>query len=350
MLSTPFYLADRQNIRNRFDNWESIMPNVKPYYAVKCNTEIEVIKILDKLGVNFDCASSEEIKLILSLGIEYDRIIFSHPVKTEASIIFAKNNGVEILTFDNKEELFKIHKLYPQCKLLLRIITDDSNSTCPLSNKFGATLDEAFDLLKFSASLHLNIIGVTFHVGSGCSIISPYAKAIFESRLIFQEAKKYDYHFTILDIGGGFTSDSFLAIGKEINNLLTSVFPNIKVIAEPGRYFVSDAFTLNVSVIGKRIRNNIFYFYLDDGLYQSFSGIIFDHQKPIAESDKKETTTYTSVLFGPTCDGLDCLRINIQLPELSIGDNLTFKNMGAYTLASTTNFNGFKDPKVIYIN
>ena len=330
--------------------------------AVKCNPDKEVLRLLANLGTGFDCASKAEIDLVLSLGIDPSRIIYAQPCKTKSYLRHAANVGVKQMTFDNSDELLKIKNCYPKAELVLRILTDDSASLCRLSAKYGASLEDARYLLRLAQELDLNVVGVSFHVGSGASDPSSFRKSVQDAREVFDEADKLGFNLKLLDVGGGFVDESFEIFAAALSQALEDYFPNnVRIIGEPGRYYASNAFTLAANVIARREvfdheqQKYSYMLYLNDGVYGNFSNIIFDHQHPIpkilhTEVESTGLTEYS--IWGPTCDGIDVITERHVLPgKVDVGDWLYFENMGAYTKCSATRFNGFTDDhKVLYIS
>jgi len=366
-----FYFVDLGAVIKRYELWLKHLPRAKPFYAVKCNPNNAIVQTLANLGVNFDCASSAEISQVLGSGVLPARIIYANPTKMKSHIKFAKANGVEKMTFDNAEELKKVGEVFPEAKLVLRIITDDSSSLCRFSTKFGAPLDKVESLLTLAKELNLNVIGISFHVGSGCMSVKSFESAIKSAHWAFQVAQKIGYNFTLLDLGGGWpgTEDdkiSFPVIADHIRPILDDLFSaSVEIIAEPGRFFVAKSHTLVTNVFAKRLvedsstQTKQFLYYINDGIYQSFNCIFFDHVHPEpfvirrdGEKPKSEIEpTFKCTIFGPTCDSIDCIAKDILLPELQVGDYLYFKNMGAYTTAAASHFNGFSScPTTFYIS
>lgn len=351
----PFYIVDLKSIVNKYLKWLNELPQVTPFYAVKCNPDPQIISTLAHLGCNFDCASQVEIERVLSLGVPGHRIIFANPVKMDSHIAFAKQHGIKLMTFDNQDELIKIHRVYPEAELLLRIVTDDSHAICPFSSKFGASLSDCSQLLLTAKELGLKIVGVSFHVGSGNQNVSAFVTAIKQAHQVVNIAKNLNVSMSIVDIGGGFPGVdtdliSFQDITCAIRPLLLELFPTMQIIAEPGRYFVTESHTLVVNIIGRRMSTPSILYYINDGIYQSFNCIMFDHAKPIPQVLNHDSTQqlHKSTIFGPTCDALDCIVHNISLPLLDVGQFIYFRNMGAYTISASSNFNGFELPKCIY--
>ena len=332
--------------------------------AVKCNPDPEVLRLLAVLGTGFDCASKAEIDQVLSIGVDPSRIIYAQPCKTKSYIRHAAQKGVKQMTFDNTDELYKIKALFPDAELFLRILTDDSSSLCRLSLKFGASLDCAQSLLRLAKELELNVVGVSFHVGSGASDPQSFVKAVQDSRTIFDQAIEVGYDLKILDIGGGFTSETFEAMASALSEALDNNFPpNVRIIGEPGRYYVASAFTLACNVIARRdlydpaTKETAYMLYLNDGIYGNFSSIIFDHQHPVPQIlYSKDVSIWRPAIdysiWGPTCDGIDRITESTAFRRvLDVGDWLYFEEMGAYTKCSATRFNGFRDNhEVIYIS
>lgn len=314
------------------------------------------------MGTGFDCASKAEIDLVLSLGIDPSRIIYAQPCKTKSYLRHAAKVGVKQMTFDNGDELFKIKACYPDAELVLRILTDDSASLCRLSAKYGASVEDASELLRLAKDLGLKVVGVSFHVGSGASDPSSFHKSVQDARHVFDMATLLGYDMKLLDVGGGFVDETFELFAGALTEALDEYFPgDVCIIGEPGRYYASNAFTLAANVIarrevmGEREDERSYMLYLNDGVYGNFSNIIFDHQHPVPQVLQGSSPTTTPVeysIWGPTCDGIDIITDRYFLPaRIDVGDWLFFENMGAYTKCSATRFNGFTDThEVIYIS
>jgi len=259
-----FYIVDLTKIIEQHAKWVEHLPTITPYYAVKCNPNSTIIGLLDKLGVNFDCASKNEISQVLALGVSADRIIYANPIKESSYIKYARSMDVDMLVLDAIDEIYKIKLYHPQANLLIRIKIDDSKSICRFSCKFGASLKKVDEICSLAKASKLNVIGVSFHVGSNCRDVNTYKEAIKQSRESFEIGKKYGFNFHLLDIGGGFPgydddTIKFEQIAETINSSIEEFFPEsyidretFKVIAEPGRYFVAASHTLVLNIIGKK--------------------------------------------------------------------------------------------------
>jgi len=350
----PCYIIDLNKIVDSYNLWISLLPMIKPYYAIKCNPDPVIIHLLNNLGCNFDCASKKEIKLLVEkelVSLKDDRIIFANPCKISHHLEYAKENNVNLLTFDCGEELYKIKKYHPDAKLILRLAVDESYSMCKFNKKFGCKLEDIEDLLKIGLILNLNIVGFSFHVGSNCSSSQVYYDALKDCKYAYNIAKKLKLNISIIDIGGGFTyNDNFINYANTIISSIHIFFSdiNIKFIAEPGRYFAEKTHTLFLSVIGKKKNNDKISYYLNDSIYGSFNCIMYDYSNPIIKSFKTDNQLFNSVFFGCTCDSLDIIKENIMFPELELDDVVYIENFGAYTTAAS-NFNGIDKPINKYI-
>lgn len=309
---------------------------------------------------------------VLDLGVDPSRIIYANPCKQNSFIKYAAKKNVEMMTFDNEDELHKVKALFPEAKLVLRILPPSNFKVqCELGNKYGCHPDKACTLLEVARNLGLNVMGVSFHVGSGCEEAEAFAVAIQQARNVFDLAIDMGFDMTLLDIGGGFPGQQsapipFSAIASVVNEALDQYFPaseGVEIIAEPGRYFVASAFTLTVNVIAKRVvtkektndddpvdtQGPVMMYYVNDGVYGSFNCLLFDHAKvevsTLQESDER---SYSSSIWGPTCDGLDCILEDCPLPELRVGHWLFFRDMGAYTMSAASTFNGMPPPQKYY--
>lgn len=362
---TPVFILDHERIRENYREFKEALPRVQAYYAVKANSDPEIVKTLYKIGASFDVASFPEFMIVYenikSLGQKerqnfiWDKIIYANTIKREDTLQ-ELDKYKPLVTYDNAEELKKIKKYAPHAGLVLRIRVPNTGSMVELSSKFGAHPGEAVDLVLGAFDIGLVVEGISFHVGSQCNNFENYVQALQLSSSILKESESRGHKINILDIGGGFPvkynskSKSFKALARKLNIEIDRLFPkNIEILAEPGRFMVANAATLVAKVIGKAVRDGKPCYYIDDGVYHTFSGIIFDHcTYPIKAF--KDGELKVSAVFGPTCDALDTISISEELPDLDIGDLVYAENIGAYSHASSTYFNGFPPAKVVHIN
>ena len=354
--ASPLMLIRQCALEKQYERFRKCLPEVTPYYAIKANPHPAIIKTFIKLGASFDVASANEMKQVLRLGASPSKIIFANTIKTPEDIGIARRRRVRLMTFDNEPELYKIAKYFPRAHVLIRIKVANEGSQVELSLKFGADSEQAFFLLRKAKAIGLKPMGVSFHVGSQSKNVENYMQALEISANIFDECRKNGLPLKIMDIGGGFPIQHFdneLGINFErmaghIRKQMKELFPrNVKFIAEPGRFLVGPAGVLVTQVIGRAFRNNKNYYYINDGIYADFSGMVFDHCKYEFKTFRRGPK-YLSAIAGPTCDSFDTLTTNEEVPELYVGDVVYVKNIGAYSCASAVpNFNGFPPAKII---
>ncbi|PWN37512.1 uncharacterized protein FA14DRAFT_119721 [Meira miltonrushii] len=401
-----FFIADMAEVYRQHLRWMRELPRVVPFYAVKCNPDPYILRLLASLGTGFDCASNGEIQSVLQMGIHPDRIIYANPCKAASFVRNAAKQGVKLTTFDNLDELDKIKKFHPTAKLVIRILTDDSKSVCQLGLKFGAPMQVVPKLLQRARELNLDVVGVSFHVGSGCYDANSFRDAVQRARDAFDMASEAGYSLDFLDVGGGYAHENFELIAKVLRTALDDFFPDVdfapggrlcpdglRIIGEPGRYYVQKAFVLAANIIARRdgtsdaetaqesnplqisdaaLTSSVttddkpqVMYYQNDGVYGAFNCILFDHQivqpkvltlqrqfayrpdlpAPGVEHQKLQACS----IWGPTCDSIDCVRPMTYLPnQLQVSDWLLYENMGAYTICAASGFNGLQTSQVRY--
>lgn len=366
-----FMLVDLDTLFERFALWKRELPMIEPFYAVKCNTDPVLVRTLAALGTGFDCASREEIDIVMDMGVTADRIIYANPCKTRSFIRHAKERHVNMMTFDSAEELMKVARLHPDAEMILRIAVSDPTATCQLNLKFGADpLKAAPQLLVSAKELGVNVVGISFHVGSGCNDPMAFREAIGYARHLTDFGQALGFNMRIVDLGGGypgaFHHTSFDNIAMVIRSAVNEFFPQemgVRLVAEPGRFFAAAPFTLVCNVIhstevsadkitkrSEDADHRGFMYYVNDGVYGSFNCILFDHNNPVGMPLFDEIAEeYPTTIWGPTCDSLDKIEDMKQMRHMSVGEWIIYRNMGAYTCSASTTFNGFQRPVAIYV-
>jgi ornithine decarboxylase len=347
----PFLLIDSTIVREKARRFAAAMPRVRPHYAVKANPDPRVLKIVIAEGGGFEIASISELDLLLSQGVPAAEVFYSNPVKSRDQITQAAAKGVEWYVIDSLEELKKIHSVKADAKLYLRVDTPNIGSDWPLAGKFGAHTPEVREIIAAAARLKADLAGVAFHVGSQCRNPENWRVGIEKARAVFDQMSKAGLNPRLLTIGGGFPVrhvkpiPSIEVIGDVVNRALEAFPAKVRVIAEPGRYLVSDAGYFVCRIMGTATRANKRWMHLDAGL---FGGIIETAEglKYKIRTDRAGPDIPWNVA-GPTCDSIDVVMRDEPLPsDLQEGDYLYLKNAGAYTTAYASNFNGFPLPEV----
>jgi len=363
---TPLFVVDHDMIRRNYSEFKRRLPRIQAYYAIKANPDPAIVRTLYDVGASFDVASFPEFLIVYDQiknlppkarqDFIWDKIIYANPIK-DNDTLEKLDPYRPLVTYDNIEEIKKMRKYSPRAGLVLRIQVPNTGSMVELSSKFGATPGEAVDLVETARQAGFTVEGLSFHVGSQATNFDNYIQALNISADIFHEARLRGHNkMNLLDIGGGFPAPydknvrPFSVLAKMINKEIERLFPNdIEILAEPGRFIVATAATLVVKIIGKAVRDRKLCYYVNDGIYGTFSGILFDHCQYHFDSFRKGRKEICTV-FGPTCDALDTISRAEHLPDLDLDDLLYSKNIGAYTNASATDFNGFPRAKVVHVN
>ncbi|MGO9096355.1 MAG: type III PLP-dependent enzyme [Bryobacteraceae bacterium] len=362
---TPVVVIDHDLIRRNYAAFRKHLPKVQAYYAVKANPAPEIVRTLYSAGASFDVASLPEFMLVYGniqrlpaqerQDFIWDKIVYANPIKPKETLE-ALDQYKPLVTFDNIEELRKIRRYAPHAGLALRLRVPNTGSMVELSSKFGCDPGEAVDLISEAFRIGLVVEGVSFHVGSQCTNFENFVQALNMAAAVMREAKARGFEIKILDIGGGFPVRynrhvrPIGALARKINAEIARLFPaDLEILAEPGRFLVATAAFAVARVIGKAVRDAKTCYYIDDSVYHTFSGIIFDHCQYHIKAFKKGPAEICAV-FGQTCDGLDTISQSEELPNLEIEDLVFSDNIGAYSNASATWFNGFPPAKVVHVN
>jgi ornithine decarboxylase len=362
---TPVVAIDHDILRRNYASFRKHLPKVQAYYAVKANPAPEIVRTFYQAGASFDVASLPEFMLVYAnikhlppkerQDFIWDKIVYANPIKPKETLEVL-DQYKPLVTYDNLAELRKIKQYAPNAGLVLRLRVPNTGSMVELSSKFGCDPGQAVDLVEEAFDAGLVVEGLSFHVGSQCTNFENFVQALNMASAVIREAKTRGHEIKILDIGGGFPARydrhvrPFGALAKKINAEIARLFPGeLEILAEPGRYLVATAAVAVSRIIGKAVRDGKTCYYVDDGVYNTFSGIIFDHCQYHMKSFKKGTAEICAV-FGQTCDGLDTISQAEMLPDLEIEDLLYSDNIGAYSNASATCFNGFPPAKVVHVN
>ena len=354
---SPLLVVDCEQVRRQYRALREALPGVDLHYALKPLPHASVVATLRDEGAYFDLATTGEVELVKAQGIAPERCIHTHPIKRDSDIRDALRFGVTTFVVDNPDEIRKFVRYRKRAELLLRVCFRSPTAVCDLSKKFGCEPGAVLGLIETARRLGVRVRGLSFHVGSQATDPSKYIEAIHACTNLIAEALLAGLpSLDVLDIGGGFPvpyTDAVMPIDEfcaPIRAALAKLPKHVRVIAEPGRFIAAPAAIAVSTVMGKAKRDGRWWYYLDDGLYGSYSGQLFDHAKYPVEALRQDGELFESVLAGPTCDSIDVIDDAIQLPELEVGDLVVGRMMGAYTWASATDFNFFKRAKVVVMN
>jgi ornithine decarboxylase len=354
---TPLLVIDCEAIRRQYRALATALPGVGLFYALKPLPQADVVATLRQLGAGFDVATTGEIELVRAQGVRAERCIHTHPIKRDDDIRAALRFGIRRFVADNPDEIRKFVPHRRRAELLLRVSFRNPAAVVDLSRKFGCEPAAVLPLLELARALGVRVRGLSFHVGSQVADPSKYVEAVEACRELMLDARQRGVaDLDVLDIGGGFPiayGGRVAAIGpfcRPIRRALAKLPPGVQVIAEPGRFISGPAGTCVAAVVGRAQREGRWWYYLDDGLYGSFSGQLYDHALYPIDALGARGPRHPSVLAGPTCDSIDVIREDIALPELAIGDLIAGRMMGAYTAAHATDFNFIPRATLVAVN
>ena len=370
-IEDSFHIVNLEKLQDRYELWKKVFPNVTPFYAVKTNNDRAIVAMMAHLGSGFDCASKGELSQLLSLGVSPERIIFAHPRKPDDAMRYAIQKGVRKAVLDSQEELERMERISPDWEYVIRIKTHDEHSGTAFSKKFGASIDDAKKIMDFAFSQQrkINIVGVSFHVGSNNKDANSYVQAIKDAASLFNYAsEKWNRELSLLDVGGGWVGgdDEYFKIqANAVTETVKSNFkPDVRVIAEPGRYFATETTSIAMRIIGKRQiekeGKKTFEYFMTNGAYGMFlTSITYGYKLPKFEEEgwhfkslfpSKDTqeSLYETRLWGPASDSCDYIADNVMLPEMKTGDFIFTATAGAYTYSTQTNFNNIPLSKPYY--
>lgn len=354
---SPLLLVDCEQVRRQYRALQAALPGVDLHYALKPLPHAAVVACLRDEGASFDLATTGEVELVKAQGVEPSRCIHTHPIKRDSDIRDALRFGVTTFVADNPDEIVKFARYRKRAELLIRVSFRSPNAVVDLSRKFGCEPYAVLGLIEQARAMGVRVRGLSFHVGSQAGDPAKYVEAIESCKDIMAHALLAGLpSLDVLDIGGGFPvpyGDDVPAIDdfcRPIRAALAKLPEHVRVIAEPGRYIAAPSAIAVSSVMGRAQRDGRWWYYLDDGVYGSYSGQMYDHAKYPVSVLREGGELFPSVLAGPTCDSIDVIDENIMLPQLQVGDLVVGRMMGAYTWASATDFNFFRRAKVVVVN
>jgi ornithine decarboxylase len=354
---SPLLIVDCARVRAQYRKLRQALPGVDLHYALKPLPHAAVVRTIVEQGGWLDLASTGEVQLLQALGVDPKRCIHTHPIKRPRDIRNALEFGVRTFVADNTDEVRKFKPYGERAALLLRVSFRNPGAVCDLSRKFGCDPEDALGLAQLAASLGVDVLGFSFHVGSQAADALKHVEAIEACTQLLATARRARLGtLDTLDIGGGFPIDylqhavDIRPFCAPIRAALARLPKRVRVIAEPGRYIAGPAAIGVATVMGRARREGHWWYYLDDGLYGSYSGQLYDHAHYPVESLRQGSSLLPSVLAGPTCDSIDVIAENLMLPELKAGDLIVGRAMGAYTWASASEFNFFPKATVVAVN
>ena len=354
---SPLLVLDCEVLRRRYRELRAVLKNVDLFYAIKSMPVLAALETLMEEGANFDVATTGELDLLRRIGADPARTIHTHPIKRDQDIRDALDFGCTTFVADNIDELLKFSAYKERVEILLRVSFRSTTAKVDLSRKFGCGLQHVPNLLGEAEKLGLCVKGLSFHVGSQSLGSAAHVDAINACRMFYTtRGLPGTEQLSVLDIGGGFPvsyADQQFDLAefcRPISRALSEYPSRVRVIAEPGRVLSAPSVISISTVLGRAERGGLAWYYLDDGVYGAYSGLIYDHTHYPLTVFSDEAETRASVLAGPTCDSIDVITELSMLPVMNIGDLVVGRQMGAYTLATASEFNSIPKPRLVVLN
>lgn len=360
--NTPFFYTSRAILERNYRMYTGLFDDVEVYYALKANSETEVLSHLKAIGSGFEAASGYEIEKLLALGVTPAKIIYGTSIKPAAHIRMAHRSGIQIFAADSRQEITKVAANAPGAKVFIRTIVDDAGSVFMMSERFGAPANTVRDLMLYAKELELKPYGLSFYVGSQAAHADMWARGVRMLRPIIEELHDLGVDMEILNIGGGFPvhydnhqdAPELKEIVIALHNALHELPYQPRIMIEPGRGIVATSTVLVTEVIARNDRAGKPWLCLDAGIYNAlYEAMIHQGATRYPVYAFRPPTEPTSelqfTLAGPTGDSLDIIARDVPLPaSTEVGDRLIFEHAGAYSVTMASRFNGFP-PTPVYM-
>lgn len=356
-LETPFLALDLSYVKDNYLRLKNSINNSEVFYAVKANSHIKILALLNDLGCSFDAASRGEIKKLLDIGVDPSRISFGNTIKKESDIQFAWEKGIEYYAIDSEMEVEKVARNAPGAKVYGRIATSSNDADWPLSGKFGTDVDHVIEILEYAHRKDLVAYGVSFHVGSQSYNKFKWKEAILNASEVFEKLAEKGIYLKLLNLGGGMPVQHIKPIpeveeiGETINQSIKDYFSwveDLRVFSEPGRSMVGNAGIIASRVLLRSRKGTQNWVYLDVGVFHGLMETIENFRYEVLVENKDYHETMSMTLAGPSCDSVDTIYDEVELPiDIDYNDIVYFINTGAYTIEyASPHFNGITPPVV----
>lgn len=360
---TPFFLFSRKKIEHNFREFQKYFSGAAIHYAMKANSEPEVLGALSDAGCGFEAASLYELNMLKALSVPPEKIIYGTAVKPTAHIKEFFDYGVDRFAFDSFAELEKIAAMAPGSRAYVRVRVDDTGSVFRFSEKFGAEKENAATLLQRAKTMGLHPYGVSFHVGSQASNLHAWAHALKDLRDVLANLQKGGMTVDVINLGGGYPCNKYLSSDQsfDLEDIARHTLAQYKklpyqpqLILEPGRGMVADAGVLVASVVARVERRENTWLFLDAGAYNAlFEAMAYQGSTRYLITGMRPAHDAGEMMFalaGPTGDSADIISRETLLPkDIAIGDKLIIHDIGAYNLTTSSAFNGFPKPQAYFV-
>jgi diaminopimelate decarboxylase len=357
-IGTPFYCYSTATLTRHYKVFSEHFSDIgaKVCYAVKTNGNVAVLKTLAKLGSGADVVSEGEIRLALAAGIKASDIVFSGVGKTAQEMAYALDCDIFQFNVESEPELQLLNEVAKakgkKAKVAIRINPDvDPRTHAKISTgqketKFGIAMGHAPAVYTLAAALpHIELQGVSVHIGSQLTSIEPFMKAFAIVRDFVLKLKAQGIVIKTIDLGGGLgipygkdeppLPDSYAQTAKrEMHGL------GCQLIFEPGRMLVGNAGVLVSRVIYVKKSESKTFLIIDAGMNDLIRPTLYDaYHEIVPVKEPKDAKTTPMDVVGPVCETGDIFAEGRSLPPMQAGDLVAFRSAGAYGASMAGTYN-----------
>lgn len=354
-VGTPFYCYSTATLERHYNIFAEHFPGARICYAVKANGNVAVLKTLAKLGCGADVVSEGEIRLALAAGIKPQDIVFSGVGKTREEMAFALDKDIFQFNVESEPELLLLNDIAKlknkNARVAVRINPDiDPGTHAKISTgkgetKFGVGMAEALPLYKKAKSLsHIDIQGVSVHIGSQLTSLKPFSAAFAHVALFVRELKGQGITIKTIDLGGGLGipyGQDQPPLPREYADIVQRETKGIdaQLIFEPGRMLVGNAGVLVTRVLYVKKSEGRTFVIVDAGMNDLIRPALYEAYHDIVPVMEDKSDHVLVDVVGPVCETSDIFAVQRNLPLPEAGDLLAIRSAGAYgaSMASTYN-------------
>jgi len=367
-VGTPLYVYSRGALEYWFKEFDSAFGEV-PHttcFAVKSNSNVQVLRVLKELGAGADTVSAGEIFRALSAGIDPKKIVFAGVGKREEELLFALERGILMVNVESEGELRALERIAERAgkraPLSIRVNPDVDPKTHPYistglrSSKFGVTFEEALELYKVARdSRWLNPVGIHFHIGSQITDVSVFGVAAKKVADFVRELRSLGLEIEYFDAGGGlginYKPDEPVVPSESLAGEVVPVVKDLgcHLILEPGRRISGNSGVLVAQVLYVKERGKKVFYIVDAGMNDLPRTSLYNAYHHIVPLEEREGEKVTADVVGPICETGDVLARERRLPPLKEGDLIAVLSAGAYGFTMASNYNSRPRPPEVLV-
>ncbi|MGD8562337.1 MAG: diaminopimelate decarboxylase [Desulfarculaceae bacterium] len=366
---TPAYVYSQATLTRHFQAFTQAFAGLDALtcFSVKSNSNRAVLALFASLGGGADIVSGGELARCLAAGVPADRVVFSGVGKTEEEMEFSLKSGILMFNMESSQELRRLNQVAARMGLKapvsFRVNPDVDAQTHPkittgmAKNKFGLPVDDAFAQYQEAHQMpNLEVKGVSCHIGSQLTQVSPFADALERLSLLIQKLRSAGMEVSNLDLGGGlgitYDDESPPDLQTYAGALKDTVKRlGVKLILEPGRVIVGNAGILLARVLYTKQTTAKRFLVVDAGMndlvrpamYDSYHAI-WSVQRPASEEN------IVADVVGPICESSDFLARDRGLAQFEPGDLMAVMSAGAYGFTMSSNYNSRPRAPEILVN